>query len=109
MLANPAGGVKSRFGGRPGSYRGRAGACGQIRLPARAGVQQFLPSVPGAGGTGSRAQSFPALDDRLLPRATGAHARHPRYSASGVHVADWSIDMLLALDVGNTNITIGIF
>ena len=60
---------------------GRTGARGEIRFPACADVQQFLSSISGAGRTGPRAQSLPALDDRILPRATGAHAGHPRHRA----------------------------
>ena len=69
----------------------------------------FYHQYPVLAEPDPRAQSLPALDDRFLPRATGAHAGDPRHRASGVHVADWYGYMLLALDVGNTNITIGIF
>ena len=78
-LAAAAHGLEIRFGHRARHRFRRAGARRQVRVSARAGVQQFLSRLSGVERRESREASVPAVDDRLLPRATGAHAWSARH------------------------------
>ncbi len=70
----------------------------------------FYHQYPVLAEPDPRAQSLPAVDDRIFPRAAGTYAGRAGHRGSGVHVKRRiGRTMLLALDVGNTNITVGIF
>ena len=87
FMADSAGGVESGFGGGAGGYGGRTGARGEVCFPAGADVQQLLSSVPGSFRAGPRAQSFPALDDRILRVATRTYSGDSGHCRPGVHVS----------------------
>ncbi len=86
FLAGAAGRVESRFRRRAGRDRRRAGACGQVRIPARSGVQQLLSPVPDHSRGEPRKEGVSAVDDRLLPAAARTDGRDSGDSDSGVHV-----------------------
>ena len=79
LLAVAADGFEIGLGRRTRHRFRRARARGQVRVPARAGVQQFLSRLSGAERREPRETHVSSMDHRLRPASTGAHARGARY------------------------------